>query len=177
MKAGSCTVCSHPQRAEIDSAAISGASIRTLAAQFGRNKDTIQKHVADHIPAAAQKALEASDARDVNAGDTTLADLRDLVNEAKRLQAKAEKKKDIRTAIAAFRELVRVVELKARILGEIHENEIKVSVYVDDATATRMAQTFLARRSKPAITVHAQPATTGIQPVAPLQVTENEGEK
>ncbi len=140
MKRGSCTVCSHPQRAEIDAAALARVSLREIASRYGRNKDTIQKHVSQHIPAAAQKAIEAAEAREVDAGDDVLAELRDLISEAKRLQGVAEKAKDHRGAIAAFRELVRVVELKAKVLGEIHENEINVNVQIDDATADRANQ-------------------------------------
>ena len=86
-------------------------------------------------------------------------------NEAKRLQAKAENANHLRAAIQAFRELVRLVELKAKILGEIHENEINFNVHLDDATAERMAKTYLARRSKPALTVHASPGLGILNPV------------
>jgi hypothetical protein len=152
MKAGSCTVCSHPQHIGIDQAYIAGATVRELANRFLRSKTTIHKHVTQHIPAAAQKAIEAADARDVQAGDCILGELRDLRDEAKRLQAKAEKKNDVRTAIAAIRELVRLVELKARILGELRDREISVTnVQIDGDTAARMAEMFLARRQPKAI--------------------------
>lgn len=45
MKAGSCSVCAHSQRAALDQAAVSGASIRDLAKRFDRNKDTIAVHL------------------------------------------------------------------------------------------------------------------------------------
>jgi hypothetical protein len=137
MKPGSCTVCSHPQRVELEQAHLGGATLRTLAKQFGRNKDTIQKHVAQHIPAAAQKAIEAANARDVEHGDSIIAELRELRDEAKRLQAKAEKKSDIRTALTAIRELVRLVELKARVLGELRDKEISITnVQLDPESRT-----------------------------------------
>jgi transposase len=144
-----CSVCDHPQRAEIDQAHIAGASIRDLAKRFGRNKDTIQKHVKHHIPAATQRAVAVAHARETDHGDSILAEVNDLRDEAKRLQAKAEAKRDIRTAIAAIRELVRLVELKARLLGELRDREINITnVQLDPETAMKMAQTYLARRAK-----------------------------
>lgn len=177
MKPGSCTVCSHPRRAEIDAAALAGAPLRTLAEQFSRSKNTLQKHISQHIPDSVQKAIDASDARDVDAGDAILRELDHLKSEARRLQSMAEKGRDVRAAIAALRELREAIELTAKIVGQLHENEINLSVHVDDATATKMAQTFLARRSRPVIMVQAKPVDAGIQPVALLQVTGNEATK
>ncbi len=176
-----CTVCNHPQRAELERDHVAGVTHRELAKRYDRAKSTIQRHLTDHVPSAAQKAQEAADARELEAGDQILSELRNLTSEAQRLQKLAEKKRDYRTAIAAIREIVRVVELKAKILGEIHENEINFSVHVDDATAERMAETFLSRRRlKPAIAVQATPVDAGaVESKSPLQlqVIENEGEK
>src|SRR2546428_4586 len=90
MKAGACSVCTHPQRAEIDAAHVAGVSIRELARQFKRNKDTIQRHVRQHVPAAAQLAAEAVETRETAAGSVILAELADLTEHAKRLLVKAE---------------------------------------------------------------------------------------
>ncbi len=164
MKAGSCAVCDDPRRAEIDQASITGSTVRDLATRFSRSKNTIQKHVAEHIPAAVQKALGVIG--DVDAGDAILTELQHLKNEAIRLQAAAEKKTDLRAAISALRELREAIELTAKIVGQIHENEINFNVQIDDATAARMAELYLARR-----------ATAGIQPVVVLtQVIANEDE-
>lgn len=158
-----CTVCHHAKRSEIEQLHIAGVSVREIAKRFDRAKSTIQKHVKDHVPGAAQKALEASEARDIEAGDSILGELKTLCDEAKRLQEKAEKKNDVRTAITALRELVRLVELKARILGEIRDNEISVTnVQIDSDTAAQMAEMFLARRR--AIPVASAPLPIGEQP-------------
>jgi transposase len=154
MKPGSCTVCSHPQRPEIDQASLAGTSVRDLAKRFGRNKDTIAKHVAQHIPAAAQKA--AADNREVAAGDSILDEVERLKSEAKRLQAVAEERNDIRAALTAIDRLTRLVELQARLLGELRDREISITnVQLDAETATRIAETFLARRAARTIPVSA----------------------
>jgi IS30 family transposase len=50
-----CTVCRHPQRAEIEEAHVVGATLRDIGKRFNRSKTTIQKHIKLHVPAAAQK--------------------------------------------------------------------------------------------------------------------------
>lgn len=147
MKAGFCAVCSDPDRAQLDAAHIAGASIRELAKTFGRNKDTVQRHVRHHIPAATERAAATARVREAEHGDSILAEVADLQSEARRLQNRAEEKRDYRTAISAIRELVRLVELKGRLLGELRDREINnVTVQLDAATAERMAAVYLARR-------------------------------
>ena len=51
--------------------------------------------------------------------------------------------------MAGLRELARLIEIKARVLGELRDREINLSVLnvsVDDSTARRIAETYLARR-------------------------------
>ena len=173
-----CTVCNHPQRRDLERAHIAGATVRELAIRFGRNKSTISAHLNKHVPQAAQRARDAAQARAVEAGDSILNELHTLCEEARRLQGKAERKNDVRTAIAAIRELVRMVELKARILGEIRDKEVSITnLQIDLETAARMAEMFLARR-RPSIAALSEPTEAlGVQPVAASQAAENEGEE
>jgi tricorn protease len=69
-----CTVCHHPQRAEIEQAHVAGVTLREIGKRFDRSKTTIAKHLKSHVPAAAQKALDAANDREVEAGDAILAD-------------------------------------------------------------------------------------------------------
>ncbi len=80
-----------------------------------------------------------------------LLQLHQLTLEAKRLKAKAEREGDLRTALAAVRELCRIVELVARLRGELGERvETKIlNVNLDPETAKRIADTFLARHKNP----------------------------
>jgi Helix-turn-helix domain len=144
-----CTVCHHPQRAEIEQALVAGVTLREIGKRFDRSKTTIAKHAKKHVPDAAQKALDAANDRDVEAGDAILAEVEKLKSEARRLQAHAERRKDYRAALTAIRELTRLVELSARLLGELRDKEINVTnVNLDPETATRMAEIFLARRAR-----------------------------
>jgi hypothetical protein len=73
--------------------------------------------------------------------------LRSLTVEAQRLKEKAETAGDFRTALAAVRELCRIVELVAKLRGELNERpEINVMNFQLDAeTAKKIGETFLAR--------------------------------
>jgi len=147
-----CTVCHHPQRAEIEQAHVAGVTLREIGKRFDRSKTTVAKHLKSHVPAAAQKALDAANDREVEAGDAILAEVEKLKSEARRLQAHAEEKKDYRAALTAIRELTRLVELSARLVGDLRDREVNLGFVIDPGTAERMAQMFLAPR-KPAILV------------------------
>jgi len=115
----SCTVCSHPDRQGIDQALVSGTSLRVVAEQFRLKPTSLHRHNHRHIPTSLARA---HDARVVAAADGLLEQLEDLTAEAHRLKAKAEKKGDLRTALSAVRELVRMVELLAKLRGELDES-------------------------------------------------------
>jgi hypothetical protein len=78
---------------------------------------------------------------------TLIEQLQNLTFEAQRLKEKAETAGDFRTALAAVRELCRIVELVAKLRGEI-EGRAEVNVMnfqLDAETARRIGETFLAR--------------------------------
>lgn len=66
-----CTVCSHPQRPEIDRALVAGElSFRNIAERFGTSPTALTRHKKEHVPASLAKAQEAkqeADAMDVMA--------------------------------------------------------------------------------------------------------------
>lgn len=44
-----CSICSHPQRGEIDAALVAGQSLRDLAKQFDATKSALSRHKTDHL--------------------------------------------------------------------------------------------------------------------------------
>lgn len=64
-----CTICRHPERADIDRALVAGErSNRRIATQFLVTEGAVRRHKAEHVPAAlvdAAKEQEQSDAVDV----------------------------------------------------------------------------------------------------------------
>lgn len=163
--AGRCSICLHPDRRALEASHVSGTPLRALAKQYGKDKGTIHKHLREHLPRAVVQAAQTIEER--SHGDGIISEVLTLRDEARRLLAKAEAKGDVRTAISGIRELTRLLELKARIVGELRDKEItNVSLNIDPAAAERMATVFLARRRL---------LPTGTQPVGRVEMIENEG--
>jgi len=113
-----CTICAHPQRAEIDAAAIAGSSNRAIARQFHVGHDAVLRHKADQLLAQlvkARQAEEVSRATDL----LTMAMERD--QNALALLAKAEQSGDLKTAGQMLRISLVSLELLARLRGELNE--------------------------------------------------------
>jgi len=145
---GSCKVCAHPQREEIDRTLLSGLSQVKTARLFKLNPSLIQRHVEEHITRDAAVALEVA-AEQRNHGQEVLATISTLESEATRLQTSAEGYNDYRTALACLGERRHLVELRCRILGELQarggDTNI-VNLNLDPATAARMCATYLERQ-------------------------------
>jgi hypothetical protein len=113
-----CTVCTHGQRAAIDQAVVAGETFRYVAERFGTSTTAVFRHKADHLPAML---VQAQAAKDVAHADSLLDQLATLQADARRIGQKAETTGDLRTALAGIRELVRITELTATLIGELDE--------------------------------------------------------
>jgi hypothetical protein len=113
-----CTICTHPDRAALDTALVSGEALRGIARRFAVSEDALFRHRSDHIPAALTKAKDAEQAADA---DDLLRDVRVLRHKTLTLMLKAEQAGDYRTALAGIREARGCVELLAKLLGELDE--------------------------------------------------------
>jgi hypothetical protein len=138
-----CSICIHNRRREIEQAMLSGVSYRVVAQRCAVSRDAVVRH-RRHLPAALERAQEL---KEVVHGDSLLAQLRELTSEAQRLKAIAEEAGDYRAALAAVRELCRIVELMAKLSGELdsHSETKILNVTLDAESARRISETFLAR--------------------------------
>lgn len=84
---------------------------------------------------------------EVERGKSLLVQLRELGSQARYLGVRAKQTGDYRTAVVALRESTRILELEARLTGELNEkSETKIlNLTLDAETARRITQTFLAR--------------------------------
>ena len=119
-----CTVCAHSDRPGIDEALVSGTSLRNIAEQFGLAVSSLHRHKHGHVPVALAKARDAQKVADA---EGLLGQIQKLTAEARKIKSMAEDKGDLRTALSAIRELVRMVELLAKLRGELDESP-KVAV-------------------------------------------------
>ena len=79
-----------------------------------------------------------------------LIQLQELKIQAEHSRARADRAGDYRTALVALREKTRLLELEARLTGELNEKpEIKiVNLNLHAETARRLTETFLARHKE-----------------------------
>jgi hypothetical protein len=101
-----CTICSHPQRLEIERAIVAGKAIRDIAGQFGPSKTAIARHrshVTDSIlkHAVADEQTRATTLlEDVRAGERRA---RNLLEQAERITTEALNDQDRRTALQGIK--------------------------------------------------------------------------
>jgi DNA-binding transcriptional ArsR family regulator len=112
-----CTVCSHPQRPEIDRALVAGElSFRNIAERFGTSPTALTRHKKEHVPVSLAKAQEAAATADA---DDLLQQIKDLRNRALAILGKAEQSGDYRTALMGIREARACVETLMEVEGEL----------------------------------------------------------
>lgn len=110
-----CTLCNHPQRAEIERAITEGVSFRVVSERFRISIASISRHKA-HIETAIQKAIEA---REISMGGSVLDRLRELNQRARTILEEAQREGARRDALAAIRELRGLLELEAELMGDL----------------------------------------------------------
>lgn len=141
-----CAICNHDRRHEIEHTLLRGESHRAVAQQFNVPRGAVARHL-KHVSAALTQVRKL---REIEAGKSIWIQLLELKMQAETIKAKADRIGDHRTSLLALREKTRLVELEARLTGELNERpETKiVNVILDAETAKRMTETFLARHQK-----------------------------
>lgn len=121
-----CSVCRHPEREAIDAALVAGEPFRNIAQRHGLDHTAIFRHNQEHLPEAMVRAQAAQATAH---GDNLLAQLEALSTDARRIRDKAESAGDLKTALAGIRELTRLMELTAKLRGELaQEGTVNVLV-------------------------------------------------
>lgn len=108
-----CTVCRLPEREAVDSLLVEGrVPLREIGKNHAVSASALQRHKTEHLPqvlvAAAQNAQAAR-------GASLLTQVRQLQARSELILDKAEKSGDLRTALAAMRELRSVLDLLGRL--------------------------------------------------------------
>lgn len=118
-----CSICSHKERAEIDKALIDSVPFRHIASRYNVTTGSLQRHKADHLPAAMVQSKQAAE---VARGDTLLDQVKSLQEKALAILATAEKDGQLRTALMAIREARENLTLLGKLMGELQENQINI---------------------------------------------------
>ncbi|GAA6745311.1 hypothetical protein Thermus71318_08120 [Thermus brockianus] len=112
-----CTICTHPQREEIDRELAEGRSIRDIARRYSVSRPSLHRH-RTHVQDAIQQAIEA---KVVSVGASVLDRIRELNREARSLLEEARSKGRYAAAVQAIGAATRLLELEAKLLGELDE--------------------------------------------------------
>jgi len=107
-----CSICIHPERGAIDAALVEGVPYRKIVERWGVSSAALSRHLRQHLVAILA-------GRDEVAADNLLAQVNDLQRQAQAIKDQAECKGDLKTALSGIRELVRIVELLAKLRGEL----------------------------------------------------------
>ena len=109
-----------------------GEPFRHIASHFGVSTAALQRHKRAHLPAELARATEA---KSLAEADDLLGQIRSLQARTLALLSKAERKAEIRTALAAIGEARRNLELLGKVAGELQQ-EGTVNVYLELQGAT-----------------------------------------
>lgn len=128
-----CTVCKHPKRQEIDELLVLGdpetgkkLSLGEIAKRYGLSKSAVQRHkINGHI---AYQVAKAQEAKEIAEADTLLDQVLKLQERAGKILKTAEDKNDVRGACAAIREVRAVMELMAKVTGELKGDGVTVNI-------------------------------------------------
>ena len=118
MSESRCKVCAHPERPQIDAAIASGMNNSAAATQWGLSRDSVRRHRDAHL----SLALAAVASQRETAGATKAVDRAEvLYTKAQAILDAAQEEGKAGLSLAALRELRGIVELLARLTGELDE--------------------------------------------------------
>lgn len=118
--ARTCTVCSHPERTDIELGLVSGQSQRALSASFRVSHDAIRRHADAHLSGGLRKAAEGLEAA---RADNLVAEMAAVAQEAREAFRRAKEAGEDRMALAALREVRESIKALAAIAPEPDEAE------------------------------------------------------
>ncbi len=114
-----CTICTHPQREEIDKALVEGKQAFTsLATLYDVSEIALRRHKKNHLP---EQLVKAEGAKEAAQAEDLLEQLKGLRNKAYSILLQAEKSGELRTALSAIKEARSCLELLAKLIGELDE--------------------------------------------------------
>ena len=129
----SCTICSHPERAQIDRALVDGTSLRTIAGQYRTPKSTLGVHKKHLVPALTL----AKQAERVTEATSLLSRVERIMSRVETICEAATREREWLPAISASRELRGCLELLGRLSGEL-QSGTQVGIQIVNGHPSRM---------------------------------------
>jgi len=130
--ANRCSICNHKDVAKIDAAlVIEGADQRFIATQFNVSQSAVSRHFRNgHV---ADKIIRTDEGKKALASTSLIDELQDAQARANGIYT-CEKGKSNRTAIDAISLEVKIMEVKAKLAGQIETgNKVIINISGDDS--------------------------------------------
>jgi hypothetical protein len=113
-----CSVCSHPERREIELQIVAGATLQAVSTEFGMSPNSVMRHRDNHMTGIAEAEADRAAQRGEQ-GEDLVKIARGLRNKAFSLGMAAEQKGDLRTALTGVRDAGRLLETQGKLEGKI----------------------------------------------------------
>src|SRR5437764_7559675 len=127
--ARTCTICVHHRRDSMDKALLRGEQLKSVARRYGVSDDALGRH-RKHMQTVIVKAAALVEQKDLAYGSALLAEIARIRADAERLQVESERRQDVRSALRAIHERLAVVELEAKLSGQIDTSPKNVTINV-----------------------------------------------
>ena len=127
--ARTCTICHHHRRDSMDKALLRGEQITVVAHRYSVSEDALGRHK-KHMQLVIAKAAAVTEQKDVAYGSALMAEIGRIRADAERLQVESERRQDLRAALRAIHERLAVVELEAKLSGQIETGQKNLTINV-----------------------------------------------
>jgi len=127
--ARNCTICTHHRRDAVDKLLLRGEQLNAVARRFSVSEDALGRH-RKHLQLVMAKAAALVEEKDLTYGSALLAEIARIRADAERLQIESERRQDVRGALRAIHERLAVVELEAKLSGQIDTSQRNVTINV-----------------------------------------------
>ena len=120
-----CAICSHPQRLEIEREIIRGATRASVSRKYGMSTTAVYRHETKHIP---QLLVKARDVATIASADILIAELKGLKDTAEEIMVQCKEDKNYRASLYAIQQLKGLIELTAKLCGELKTTHTSIVV-------------------------------------------------
>lgn len=131
--ARTCTICHHHRRDSMDKALLRGEKLKATARRYRVSEDALGRHK-KHLQLVIANAAAAVEQNGLAYGSALLVEIGRIRADAERLQSEAERRRDVRAALKAIHERLAIVELEAKLSGQIETGHKNVTVNVQAIT-------------------------------------------
>jgi len=116
-----CTICTHPDRAEIDRSLVAGEPFRSIALRKNVSHMALQRHKKEHLVARMRKASERRADADLRTAIDVVAQLRAINSAALTILSTARASGDGDLALKAIDRIQKQIELQAKLIGDLQQ--------------------------------------------------------